>query len=50
MPFLPDNNAMPLAGTINVAPFQIGNVIYPTGTLLFQPGEIEHPRATPWAT
>lgn len=39
MPFLPDNNAIPLAGTINNAPFQIGNVIYATGTLLFQPGE-----------
>jgi hypothetical protein len=35
MPFLPDYNAMPLIGYLNDAPFQIGNVIYSIGSLLF---------------
>lgn len=39
MPFVPDQVAMPLAGSINNAPFQIGNNVYATGTLLFQPGQ-----------
>jgi hypothetical protein len=35
MPFLPDQYAMPLIGTINNAPFIIGWNTYPTSTLLF---------------
>jgi hypothetical protein len=38
MPFLPDQYMVQLAGTVNIAPFAIGNNIYNTGTLLFMPG------------
>lgn len=35
MPFLPDQQAIPLLGQVNNAPFQIGWNVYNTGTLLF---------------
>lgn len=35
MPFLPDAYAMPILGTVNAQPFQIGWNIYPAYTLLF---------------
>lgn len=38
MPFLPDTEMIAVAGCINNQPFQIGNVIYAAGTLLFGPG------------
>lgn len=38
LPFLPDFYMTALAGLINNAPFQIGNVLYAAGTLLFAPG------------
>lgn len=38
MPFLPDTYMWALQGMLNNQPFQIGNVLYPTGCLLFMPG------------
>jgi hypothetical protein len=39
MPYIPDQFMIQLNGGVNNAPFQIGFNTYPTGTLLFLPGE-----------
>jgi hypothetical protein len=41
MPFIPDQVMIPLVGTLNNAPFQIGNNTYPTGFLMFAIGNTE---------
>lgn len=38
MPFLPDQYMIQLCATLNNGPFQIGNNVYPMGSLLFMPG------------
>jgi hypothetical protein len=38
MPFIPDQYVIQLLNTLNNAPFQIGNNVYPMGTLLFMTG------------
>lgn len=41
MPFIPDQVMIPLTGSINGYPFQIGYNIYPPYSLMFMPGHTE---------